>query len=144
MGIATSFASVIPTCIAYDPAFAYELTVIMQDGLRRMFQEQENVFYYITVMNEKYPHPALPEGAETGILKGMYLLREAGAGSGHRVQLLGSGTILLEVLAAADLLQQDFEVSADVWSVTSFNELRRDGLDVERWNMLHPEQVPPP
>jgi len=134
-------AATIPNCVAYDPAFAYELTVIIQNGMQRMFRNQENVFYYITVMNENYVQPALPEGAEEGILKGIYRFREAG-GKGERVQLLGSGTILREAIAAADLLEQDFGIAADVWSVTSFNELRRDGLDVERWNMLHPDQEP--
>ncbi|MDR0480374.1 MAG: pyruvate dehydrogenase (acetyl-transferring), homodimeric type, partial [Gallionellaceae bacterium] len=130
-------ASLIPNCVAYDPAYAYELAVIIQNGLHRMYVEQEDVFYYLTVMNENYAHPAMPEGAERGIIKGMYLLRE---GSGKkRVQLLGSGTILREVIAAADLLEKDFNVSADIWSVTSFTELRRDGLDCERWNMLHPQ-----
>ncbi|MBI4938389.1 MAG: pyruvate dehydrogenase (acetyl-transferring), homodimeric type, partial [Nitrosomonadales bacterium] len=129
-------ASLIPNCVSYDPAFAYELAVIVQDGMRRMYKEQEDVFYYITVMNENYAHPAMPGGAETGIVKGMYLLRENKAA---RVQLLGSGTILREVIAASELLEKDFGVAADVWSVTSFNELRRDGLDCERWNMLHPE-----
>ncbi|MBI5659366.1 MAG: pyruvate dehydrogenase (acetyl-transferring), homodimeric type [Nitrosomonadales bacterium] len=136
-------ASLIPNCVSYDPAFACELAVIVQDGLRRMYKEQEDVFYYLTVMNENYAHPAMPEGAETGIVKGMYLLREGARGKGEgetpKVQLLGSGTILREVLAAAELLEKDFGVAADVWSVTSFNELRRDGLDCERWNLLHPE-----
>jgi len=130
-------ASVIPNCVAYDPTYAYEVAVIVRDGLRRMLTEQEDVFYYLTVMNENYPHPALPEGAEEGILKGMYLLRE-GAGEGPRVQLLGSGAILREVEAAAELLASDFDVAADVWSAPSFTELRRDGMEVERWNMLHP------
>ena len=134
-------SSTIPNCVSYDPAYAYELAVIIQDGLRRMLQEQEDVFYYITVMNEKYPQPALPEGAEAGILKGMYRIRESTL-SGPRVQLLGSGTILREVLAAAEMLEQDFGVAPDVFSVTSFTELRRDGLDVERWNMLHPDAEP--
>ena len=134
-------AATIPNCVSYDPTFAYELTVIVQDGLRRMFQEQENVFYYITVMNENYLQPAMPDGTREGILKGMYLYRE-GEGSGTRVQLLGSGTILREVIAAAALLQQDFDIAADIWSATSFNELRREGLAVERWNMLHPEEQP--
>jgi pyruvate dehydrogenase E1 component len=135
------FSSVIPNCVAYDPTFSYELAVIIQDGLRRMFKEQENIYYYITVMNENYHHPALPKGAEPGILKGMYLLSEDRGGKKKRpkVQLLGSGTILREVMAAADLLDQDFGVGADVWSVTSFTELRRDGLGVDRFNMLHPE-----
>jgi pyruvate dehydrogenase E1 component len=135
-------ASTIPNCVAYDPAFAYEVAVIVQDGLRRMYQEQEDVFYYITLMNENYAHPAMPVGAEEGIRKGMYLFRDGGKVKGPRVQLLGAGTILREVIAAADLLQQDFGITADVWSVTSFNELRRDGLDADRWNMLHPTDPP--
>jgi pyruvate dehydrogenase E1 component len=137
-------ASVIPNCVAYDPTFSYELAVIIHDGLRRMFKQQENVYYYITVMNENYHHPALPKGAEPGILKGMYLLKEASDGKKQkpRVQLLGCGTILREVTAAGELLEQDFGVAADVWSVTSFTELRREGLDVERWNMLHPQEKP--
>jgi pyruvate dehydrogenase E1 component len=131
-------ASTIPNCVTYDPAFAYELVVIIHDGLRRMYQEQENVFYYITVMNENYVQPALPAGVEGGIIKGMYLF-QAGGKRKRRVQLMGSGAILREVIAAAELLEQEFQVSADVWSVTSFNELRREGMDVERHNMLHPE-----
>ncbi len=134
-------ASTIPNCIAYDPAFAYELTVIIQDGLRRMYQEGERVFYYITCMNENYVQPAMPPGVEEGILRGMYQLRLGGSGK-TRVQLLGSGTILREVLAAAEVLERDFNVAADVWSVTSFPELRRDGLDCERWNNLHPGEQP--
>jgi pyruvate dehydrogenase E1 component len=133
--------SVVPNVRAYDPAFGYEVAVIIQDGLRRMVGDQEDVFFYITLMNENYRHPPMPAGAEQGILRGMYLLREA-SGDGPRVQLLGSGTILIEVLAAADLLERDFGVSADVWSVTSFTELRRDGIEVERWNMLHPTAEP--
>ncbi|MBI2313207.1 MAG: pyruvate dehydrogenase (acetyl-transferring), homodimeric type [Betaproteobacteria bacterium] len=135
-------AATIPNCVAYDPTFSYELAVIVQDGLRRMYREQEDVFYYITVMNENYPHPELPKGAEPGILKGMYLLRDAGKAKGPRVQLLGSGTILREAIAAAEILEKDFGVAADIWSVTSFNELRRDALDVARWNMLHPTEKP--
>ncbi len=131
-------ATTIPNCRAYDPCYAYELAVIIQDGLRRMVAEQEDIFYYISVMNENYAHPALPEGAADGILRGMYPLRTGGKGK-LRVQLLGSGTILREVLAAADLLQEKFGIPADVWSVTSFSELRRDALDVRRWNSLHPE-----
>jgi pyruvate dehydrogenase E1 component len=135
--------SVVPSCRAYDPAFGYEVAVIIQDGLRRMFAEQEDVFYYITLMNENYHHPAMPSGAEEGILRGMYRLRSAGSDEGRaRVQLLGSGTILNEVLAASELLESDFDVAADVWSVTSFTELRRDGIEVERWNMLHPTEEP--
>lgn len=134
-------AATIPNCVAYDPTFAYELTVIVQDGMRRMYQEQENIFYYISVMNENYLQPAMPEGVEEGIRRGLYLFQQGGKRK-KRVQLLGSGAILREVIAAADLLDKDFSISADVWSVTSFNELRRDGLDVERWNMLHPEASP--
>ena len=135
--------SVVPNCRAYDPAFSYEVAVIIQDGLRRMLAEQEDVFYYITLMNENYTHPALPEGAQEQILRGMYLLREGPKRSKKpRVQLLGSGTILREAMAAAELLESDFGVLADVWSVTSFTELRRDGLEVERWNMLHPTEKP--
>ena len=139
-------ASTIPNCISYDPTFAYELAVIIQDGMRRMYQEQEDVFYYITVMNENYTHPAMPEGVEKGILRGMYLFAEGAAGKAkknqQRVQLLGSGTILREVIAAAAMLEKDYGVAADIWSVTSFNELRRDGLDAQRWNTLHPEAEP--
>ncbi|EXJ16581.1 pyruvate dehydrogenase (acetyl-transferring), homodimeric type [Imhoffiella purpurea] len=132
-------ASTIPNCVAYDPAYAYEMAVIVQDGLRRMYQEKENIFYYITAMNENYVHPAMPEDSREGILRGMYRLR-SGEDLGHRVQLLGAGTILREVEAAAELLEKDFDVGADVWSVTSFNELRREGIESERWNMLHPDR----
>ena len=128
-------AAMIPNCISYDPTFHYELAVILHDGLRRMVQEQEDVFYYLTVMNENYSHPALPEGAEAGILKGLYRLSSSGKA---QVQLLGSGTILREVMAAAELLQQDWGIAADVWSATSFNELRREAQDTHRWNTLHP------
>jgi len=134
-------ASTIPNCVSYDPTYAYELAVIVQDGLRRMMGEQENVFYYITCMNENYEHPPMPAGVEDGILKGMYLLQVGGQGK-VRAQLMGSGTILREVIGAADLLKQDFGIPTDVWSVTSFNELRRDALEVERWNQLHPEAKP--
>ncbi|OGV51557.1 MAG: pyruvate dehydrogenase (acetyl-transferring), homodimeric type [Legionellales bacterium RIFCSPHIGHO2_12_FULL_42_9] len=136
------FASTIPNCIAYDPAYAYELAVIIHAGLQRMMAMQENVFYYITLMNENYTHPALPSGVEEGILKGMYCLRAEQQPQKQHVQLLGSGTILREVIAAADLLRQDFNITADIWSVTSFTELRRDGLAVERYNRLHPEATP--
>ncbi len=132
-------ATTVPNCVAYDPTFAYELAVIVQDGLRRMYQEQENVFYYITCMNENYAHPAMPEGAAPGILKGMYPLQTGGRGK-VRVTLFGAGTILREVLAAAQLLEQSFGVPADVFSITSFSELRRDALSVARWNMLHPSE----
>jgi pyruvate dehydrogenase E1 component len=133
-------SSTIPNCVSYDPTFSYEVAVIIQDGLRRMIQEQEDVFYYITLMNENYHHPALLDGAQDGIIKGMYLLKPAAAEAmGPRVQLLGSGAILREAIAAADLLAE-YGVSADVWSCPSFTELRREGLEVERWNMLHPDQ----
>jgi pyruvate dehydrogenase E1 component len=132
-------ASTIPNCVAYDPAFQYELAVIVQDGLRRMVQEQEDVYYYLTVMNENYQHPDMPAGAEAGIIKGMYLFREAPRA---RVQLLASGTIFREVIAAAELLEKDFRIAADLWSVTSFSELRRDGMAKERWNALHPIEKP--
>jgi Pyruvate dehydrogenase complex, dehydrogenase (E1) component len=137
-------SSVIPNCISYDPTFSYEVAVIVQDGLRRMYAEQEDVFYYITLMNENYEHPGLPEGAVEGIIKGMYLLREgpASGANGARAQLLGSGTILNEVIAGADLLREDYGVAADVWSAPSFTELRREGLAVERWNRLHPTETP--
>jgi pyruvate dehydrogenase E1 component len=135
-------ASVIPNCISYDPTYGYELAVIVHDGLRRMVTNQEDVFYYITLMNENYQHPAMPEGAETGILKGMHSIRESKARHKLRAQLMGSGTILREVLAAAELLEADWGVAADVWSVTSFTQLRREGLAAERWNMLHPEDKP--
>ena len=132
-------SSTIPNCVSYDPTFAYEVAVIIQDGLRRMVQEQEDVFYYLTVMNENYAHPAMPDGAEDGIIKGMYLLRPAADTKGPRVQLLGSGTILREVMAAADLLAE-YGVAADIWSCPGFTELRREGLETDRWNMLHPDQ----
>jgi pyruvate dehydrogenase E1 component len=130
-------SSVIPNCVSYDPTFAYEVAVIVHDGLRRMVAEQEDVFYYITVMNENYEHPGMPEGAEEGILRGMYLFRKGGTRK-KRVQLLGSGTILREVIAAAEMLERDWSVSADIWSCPSFTELARQGMDVERWNLLHP------
>jgi len=136
-GHSHTLAGTVPSCISYDPAYAYELAVIVHDGLRRMYLDHESVYYYLTVMNEKYPQPAMPSGAESGILRGMYRVRE-GQGGGPRVQLLGSGTILREVLAAAEMLEHDHGVAADVWSVTSFNELARDGQDTDRWNMLHP------
>jgi len=130
-------AATIPNCVSYDPTFAYELAVIVQDGLHRMYQKQENVFYYLTVMNENYEQPAMPKGAEEGILKGMYLFRSGGKKK-KKVQLMGSGTILREVIAAADLLEEDWGVDADIWSATSFTELRREAQDVDRWNRLHP------
>jgi pyruvate dehydrogenase E1 component len=133
-------SATIPNCVSYDPTFAYELAVIMQEGMRRMVANQEDVYYYITLMNENYTHPAMPKGVEQGILKGMYPFSLSTA-KGPKVQLMGSGVILREVIAAAELLEKDWGVSADVWSVTSFTELRREGLNVERDNMLHPEQA---
>jgi len=135
-------SATIPNCVSYDPTFSYEVAVIVADGLRRMHSEQEDVFYYITLMNENYQHPAMPDGVEEGIVKGMYLFREGTStkADAPRVQLLGSGTILQEAIAAADLLEQDWNVAADVWSAPSFTELGRDGMAAERWNMLHPDQ----
>ncbi len=135
-------ASTIPNCRTYDPTYAYELAVIIREGSRQMIEEQQDIFYYITVMNENYVQPAMPKGAEEGIIKGMYLLEEDKKEAAHHVQLLGSGTILREVEEAAKLLRNDFGIGADVWSVPSFNELRRDGLAVELWNRLHPGQKP--
>ena len=131
-------SATIPNCVSYDPTYAYEVAVIIQDGLRRMIQEQEDVFYYLTTLNENYRHPAMPEGAEEGIVKGMYLIRPSQKTTGAQVQLMGSGAMLNEALAAAELLEKDFGLQVDVWSVTSFTELRREAMDVERWNMLHP------
>ena len=122
-------SATVPNCVSYDPTYGYELAVIVQDGLRRMIGDQEDVFYYLTIMNENYPHPPIPEGAEEGILRGMHRIAEA---DGAKVRLLGSGTILREVEAAAELLREDFDVASEVWSVTSFTELRRDGLARER------------
>jgi pyruvate dehydrogenase E1 component len=147
-GTSHLIASTIQNCVAYDPCFGYELAVILQDGMRRMLAAQEDVFYYVTVMNENYAQPPLPAGAEEGIRRGMYLLRPsplAGAGAVSakkklpRVQLLGAGTILREALAAAAILEQEYDIAADVWSVTSFTELRRDGLGCEHWNREHPD-----
>ncbi|MCL6268354.1 pyruvate dehydrogenase (acetyl-transferring), homodimeric type [Sansalvadorimonas sp. 2012CJ34-2] len=142
-------ASTVPNCISYDPTYGYELAVIIQDGLRRMYGEQENVYYYITTMNENYQQPAMPEreGVQEGILKGLYLFEQGEEKDSSnspepklKVQLMGSGTILEEVRAAADILRNQFNVESDIWSATSFNELRRDGLETSRWNMLHPDQ----
>ena len=137
-------AGTVPNCISYDPTFAYEVAVIMQDGIRRMYGDQENVFYYLTLMNENYAMPAMPEGAEEGIRKGIYKL-ETYAGNKAKVQLMSSGTIMNEVRKAAQILSDDYGIASDVYSVTSFNEVTRDGQAVERYNMLHPEaeaQVP--
>ena len=128
-----------PTCQAYDPSFSYELTVIIQDGMRRMYHDNEDIFYYITLMNENYAQPEMPEGAEEGIRRGGYLFRAAPQGSGKKVQLMGSGTILREVIAAAELLEKDYGIGADIWSLPGINQLHRDGTERERYNMLHPE-----
>ncbi|MCW2958876.1 MAG: aceE, partial [Solirubrobacterales bacterium] len=135
-------ASTIPNCVSYDPTYAYEVAVIIQEGLRRMFAEQEDVFYYLTVMNENYVQPPMPEGAEEAILRGMHLVQSAADGEAARVQLLGSGTVLREVIAGAALLEEDWGIVADVWSATSFNELHRDGMEAERWSRLHPKEEP--
>ncbi len=136
-------ASTVPNCRSYDPTFNYEFAVILHEGLERMYRQQENVFYYITIQNENYVHPPMPDGARDGILEGMYLFSEAEAGAKTpRVQLLGSGAILREVIAAAELLRKEWSVAADVWSVPSFNELRREGLAAYRWNLLNPDQPP--
>jgi pyruvate dehydrogenase E1 component len=136
-------SATIPNCVSYDPTFSYEVAVIVQQGLKRMLEDQEDVFYYITTLNENYEHPAMPEGAAEGILKGMYLFKGVDAGSDAlKVQLLGSGSILREVIAGAELLEKDFGVASDIWSVPSFTELARDGYEAERWTMLHPEAAP--
>ncbi len=137
-------ASFIPNCRSYDPTFGYEVATIIQDGVRRMLTDQEDVYYYITLLNENYPHPAMPEGVRDGILRGMYLLRDGGIAAKNepRVQLFGSGAILREVLAAAELLENEWNVCSDVWSVTSFNQLQRDGIAARRWNLLHPDAPP--
>ena len=131
-------SATIPNCVSYDPTYQYELAVIMQRGLKRMVEQQEDVYYYITLMNENYEHPEMPKGAEADILKGMYLFKKGAGKHKHTVQLLGSGTIFREVEAAAELLEKDWGVGADLWSCPSFTELRRDGLATERWNLLHP------
>jgi pyruvate dehydrogenase E1 component len=135
-------AGTIPNCIAYDPTFAYELAVIIQSGLKRMYEDMDSVYYYITVMNENYHHPEMPEGAEEGIIKGMYLFHESEKPGDKHVQLLGSGAILCEVIKASEMLHEDFGVTSDIWSVTSFNELCREGRSVERHNRMHPEEKP--
>ena len=138
------FSATIPNCVSYDPTYSFELAVIVRHGLERMYGKGEDVFYYLTVMNENYEHPAMPEGAEEGIIKGMYLLRAAPKKTpkAKKITLMGSGAILREIIAGADLLEKDFGISADIWSVTSFTELRREAEAVERWNMLHPMEAP--
>jgi pyruvate dehydrogenase E1 component len=132
-------SSVVPTCITYDPAYVYEVAVIIQDGIRRMYQEREDCFYYVAAYNEDYPMPEMPEGAREGILRGIYKLKSA-AGGKAVVQLFGSGTILNEAVRAQQILAEKYGVQADVWSVTSYNELRREALAIERWNRLHPSE----
>ena len=135
-------ASAIPNCISYDPTFSYELAIILQEGLRRMHDKQENIFYYLTVMNENYQHPQMPKDCEKGILKGMYLFKEFNKKGKTKIQLLGCGTILREIIAAAEILSKEYNIDSDVWSVTSFNELRKDGMNIERKNLLHPSEKP--
>jgi pyruvate dehydrogenase E1 component len=137
------FAMAYPNCLAYDPAFAYEIAVIIEDGIRRMYVEQQSVFYYLTVMNEQYAMPPMPEGARDGIVKGLYRFRAtAKPDAGRRAQLFGSGAILPEVIKAQEILESKYDVGADVWSVTSYGELYRDGHACDRWNMLHPGDAP--
>jgi pyruvate dehydrogenase E1 component len=140
------YSSTVPNCVSYDPTFSYELAVVLQDGLRRMYADNENVFYYITLLNENYQHAAMPKGAEEGIRKGLYLLAEAKKSRAKKpppeVQLVGSGSILREIQAAAAMLEEDFGVRASVWSAPSFTELRREGLAVDRWNRRHPGEEP--
>src|SRR5205809_977672 len=133
------FAMAYPNCVAYDPAFAYEIAVIIEDGIRRMYVDQESIFYYLTVMNEQYAMPVMPDGARDGILKGLYRFRASSKSDATlRAQLFGSGAILTEVIKAQEILESKYNVGADVWSVTSYNELYREGHACERWNMLHP------
>jgi pyruvate dehydrogenase E1 component len=132
-------ASTLPTCVAYDPAYSFELAVIVQDGLKKMYEDEEDIFYYITLMNENYAQPQMPAGCEEGIIKGVYLFHKAEKLKNH-INLMGSGTILNEVIAAAELLKTDFKISADIWSIPGVNQLHRDGIEVERWNILHPTE----
>ena len=133
-------ANTIPNCISYDPCFGYEMAVIIHDGMRRMYEKRESVYYYITAMNENYIHPAMPKGVDEGIIRGIYKLQSTTGKQKHKVRLLGGGTLLREIIAAAELLENDWNTGCDIFSVTSFNELARDGLAVERWNMLHPQE----
>ena len=134
-------ASTIPNCISYDPTFHYELAVIFREGLRRMHEKNENIFYYITTMNENYSHPEMPKDCEDGILKGMYKIKETSGSKEAKIQLLGSGTILREMMAASEILKKEYQVDSEVWSVTSFNELRKNGMEVERFNLLNPAET---
>lgn len=132
----------VPNCLSYDPTFAYEMAVIIRDGIKRMFNEKEDVYYYITCMNENYSHPAMPEGSEEGILKGLYSFKKSDAKHKNKVQLMGSGTIFREVIAAAEMLENEWDVAADIWAAPSFNLLRRDGIETARWNTMHPTEKP--
>jgi pyruvate dehydrogenase E1 component len=136
------FAATVPNCRSYDPAYAYEIAVIVHEGMKRMFAEGHDEYYYLTIANENYAHPAMPAGSESGIMKGLYLLTPCEKPAETHVQLIGSGSILREVIAAAELLWNDWNVTSDIWSAPSFNELARDGQDAERWNLLHPEVAP--
>ena len=131
-------ASTIPNCVSYDPTYSYELAIILREGLKRMHDEQENIFYYITVMNENYKHPKIPEDCKNGILKGMYLVKEFSNKGKTKIQLLGCGAILREMIAAAEILDKEYNIDSDIWSVTSFNELRKNGMEIERKNLLNP------
>ena len=135
-------AATIPNCISYDPTYSYELATIINSGMKRMFEDGENVFYYITTMNENYVHPDMPEGVEEGIVRGLYPLKHSTAKHKLRVQLMGSGTIMREVEAAAEILERQYKVAADIWSVTSINELARDGQRISRRNMMNPAAEP--
>jgi len=135
-------ASTVPSILAYDPAFAYEIAIIIKDGLRRMYQNGEEIFYYITLYNETYPMPDIPANSEQGILKGLYKFKEGPAGKKHKAQVFGSGPILREALRAQEILAERYDVSADVWSATSYKELRTEALNARRWNMLHPIATP--
>jgi pyruvate dehydrogenase E1 component len=135
-------ATTVPVVRAYDPAFAYETAMIIRDGLFRMYEKQEDIFYYITLYNENIQHPAMPEGVEPGIVKGLYRFRPAPEERKHQVQLFGSGSIMRTVLQAQALLLEKFDVAADVWSATSYQQLRNEALSVDRWNRFHPEAEP--
>ena len=137
-------SSVIPNCKSYDPTFAYELATIFREGLRRMHEKQENIFYYITTMNENYKHPEMPKGKliEEGILKGMYLIKDTNRYKKTKIQLLGSGAILREMMKASEILQNEYQIDSSIWSVTSFSELRREAMEKERYNLLNPDKKP--
>jgi pyruvate dehydrogenase E1 component len=134
-------AHMIPNCVSYDPTYAYELAIIIQHGLKRMYQDDENCFYYITLMNENWHHPEMPVGCEEGVINGMYKLSSASEDAMHTVQLMGSGAILGEVIEAAKILRDDYQIAADIWSMTSFTQLIRDAQECDRWNLLHPEET---